>query len=222
MRTACGTLLAIGLLTAARADPPKAPDKLPPLPPSAPSATKNLRAEREALDKASDPADAPADATGPAGERAVLRAKLLELVKKLEQKKMAPPPAGPTKPGAKEPMPPPRAKFEVPEGLKPVDAVRLAQNLYRADEIDAALRAFRLIDVSALSREDRAFVQYMTACCLRKTGKLSEAAVLYREVADAKEDEFLTECAVWQLQTLRSSQELEAQLEQLRARRKGR
>ena len=50
-----------------------------------------------------------------------------------------------------------------------------------------------------LAVDDRAFVQYMTASCLRQLGKRSEAAVLYRDVADAKDDEFLAECAVWQL-----------------------
>ena len=217
MRTACGFALAIGLLAAARAaDPPKEPEKLPNW---VPGETKLLKAEREALAKEKE---APPPPAGTDGERALLRAKLLELVKKLEQKKPAPPAASPGHGSGKTPAPPPRAKVDLPDGLKPIDAVRLAQNYYRAEEIDAALKAFRLIDVTALSREDRAFVQYMSACCLRRLGKLPEAAVLYREVADAKEDEFLTECAVWQLQTLRSTQELEAQLEQLRARRKGR
>jgi hypothetical protein len=62
----------------------------------------------------------------------------------------------------------------------------------------------------------------MTACCLRRLNRLSEAAVIYREVAEMTEDEFVASCAVSQLALIRTQQELEAQLEQLRSRTKGR
>jgi thioredoxin-like negative regulator of GroEL len=94
----------------------------------------------------------------------------------------------------------------------------MAENLFRAGDIDAAHRAFRLIDQTLLSREDRAFVNYMIACCLRRMNRRSEAAVIYRSVAEAREDEFIAGCAVSQLTLIRTAQELEAQLEQLRAR----
>ena len=70
---------------------------------------------------------------------------------------------------------------------------------------------------AALPPEDRPFVQYMTACCLRKMNKRSEAAVILRDVAANTEDEFIAKCAVSQLGLIRSTQELEAQLETLRA-----
>lgn len=148
-------------------------------------------------------------------ERAKLQGQLQELLKRLNERPPAPSygPAPPVPTGK---------KFEFPEGTRPVDSLRLAMNLFRDGEFDAALRAFRLIDPATLSREDRTFVQYMSACGLRRLGKRGEAAVIYREVADAHEDEFITECAVWQLSLIRSTQELEAQIEQLRSRPKSR
>ena len=70
------------------------------------------------------------------------------------------------------------------------------------------------------SKEDRAFVRYMLACSLRRLGKTSEAEVIYREVANSPDDEFLANCAIWQLSLIRSEQELQLQLEQLRSRAK--
>lgn len=175
----------------------------------------NLRADTEALaaDRAEAAKDAPGDSVS--AERAELNAQLKLLLKRLND---APPGATVGRPTP----PPPRPKFDVPAAGGILDGVRLAQNLFRDDEIDAALRAFRLIDTSQLTREDRAFVQYMTATCLRKLNKPAEAAAVYREVADAKDDEYIADCAVWQLSLLRSTQELEDQLEQLRAKSKNR
>jgi hypothetical protein len=93
-------------------------------------------------------------------------------------------------------------------------------NYFRDKDFEAALTVARQIDPAALGREDRAFAQYLTGCCLRRLNRRSEAAVVFREVAAAKDDEFLVECAVWQLSLLRSSAEIEAQLEQLRVRAK--
>ena len=98
----------------------------------------------------------------------------------------------------------------------------MARVLFRAHDYEAVLRTVRLLDLEALNREDRAFVQYLSAGCLRLSGKWSEAAALYREVADARGDEFLAECAVWQLGALRWQQEAQAQLEQSRRLRQTR
>jgi tetratricopeptide (TPR) repeat protein len=172
-----------------------------------------LLREREGIVKeASDPA-AP-------GEAAKLRKQLLDTLSKLEQQKKAPPPAAHPDPKNSGGDDHPPKKFELPTDKPPLDAVRLALGLYKTGDLDAALRAFKLIDTSVLTKEDRAFAQYLTAGCLRKTGKVSEALALYRDVAEAKEDAFLTECALWQIGAIRSAQELETQLEQLRARRK--
>lgn len=102
--------------------------------------------------------------------------------------------------------------------IKPIDAVAAAMNLYKANDFEAASRAFKLIDLNTLIAEDRVFVQYMTACSLRRWGKLSEAAAIYREVA-ASDVEYLAEFAKWQLETINWRTDMENQLKQLRDKR---
>lgn len=212
MRRAGGlSLTAAGLMAAVvAAQPGPPPAKLP---------TPNvLKSDTDALAK--ERADALKQLPGgvkTSAERELLREKLNEILKRLESRPpTAPFPKLPTAPGGKE------QKFDLPDGGRAVDLVRMAENLYRAGDTDAALRAFRLVNPASLPREDRAFVQYMIGCCLRKTGRRTEAAQAYREVAEAREDEFLSECAIWQLSLIRSAQELEAQLEQLKWRPKTR
>ncbi len=147
-------------------------------------------------------------------ERTKLRGQLNDLLKKLDQPKPKPPEKD--KPHA----PPP--KVPLPEGGKPIDTMRFAINAYKAGDVKGALDAFRLIDLAKMSGEERAFAQYLTACCLRQTGKVAEATAIYREITDEKADPLLTECALTQLGLIRSTRELDAQLEQLRARRKPR
>jgi hypothetical protein len=146
-------------------------------------------------------------------ERAKLRAELRELLKKINERKSAP---AETEPRVVFPKSPDE------EATRPLDPLNQAQSLYRQGNFDASLRAFRLVDTSALTAEDRSFVQYMIASCLRRLGKTSDASDLYREVADAHEDAFIAECAVWQLSNLRWRRDLETQLEDLRQRRKAR
>jgi hypothetical protein len=158
---------------------------------------------------------APEKATDTAAERAKLQAELLLLLKKLS----ASPGPAPYTPGPMSP-PGPKPKVEPGVGAKGPDPIREAMNLFRDNDFEAARRTFQLIDPVALPKEDRAFVRYMLACCLRRQGKPAEAEVIYREVANSGDDEFLASCAVWQLSLIRSEQELQTQLEQLRARAK--
>lgn len=153
--------------------------------------------------------------TDTAAERAKLQADLLLLLKKLST---APAPV----PYPSGPMPPPgpKPKVEPSVGTKGPDAIREGMNLFRDNDFEAAKRTFQLIDPVVLAKEERAFVRYMLACCLRRQGKAAEAEVIYREVANGGDDEFLASCAVWQLSLIRSEQELQTQLEQLRARAK--
>ena len=145
-------------------------------------------------------------------ERTLLRIQLAELLRKLNERKSPP---EPKITGGGVP-----AKVDPVETIRPLDPLSQAQSLYQTRNFEAALRALKLLDLATFSREDRAFVQYLMASCHRRLGKLSEAAALYREVAEGRDDEFLTECAIWQLSNIRWRQELEAQLEELRLRRK--
>lgn len=224
-RTILGSLV-LALLLGSEPPTPRAPVLAPapiptplntllpppnPLGPTLAPAPRSLRTELDALTRereygATDAGDPGSLAT----EKAMLRGQLLELVKQIGERKKTPTAAH------QEDHP----KFEIKESDRPLDSLRQAQNLYRTNDFQAALITFKKFDPAALNREDRPFVQYMTASCLRRLGKLSDAAALYREVADAKEDEFLAECAKWQLSSIHWMQELEAQLEELRSRRK--
>jgi hypothetical protein len=150
-------------------------------------------------------------------ERARLQADLLALLKRLS--------AAPA-PGSYAPVPGPgsgpKSKYEPGAGGKGSDSVREGMNLFRDNDFEAARRVFQLIEPSTLPREDRAFVRYMLASCWRRIGKPAEAEVIYREVANSGDDEFLASCAVQMLSLIRSEQELQAQLEQLRSRAKSR
>jgi hypothetical protein len=150
-----------------------------------------------------------------AAERAKLQADLLLLLKRIS----ASPAPLPYTPGPMS-LPGPKPKVEPGTGAKGPDPIREGMNYFRDSDFEAAKRTFQLIDPVALPKEDRAFVRYMLACCLRRQGKQAEAEPIYREVANSGDDEFLASCAVWQLSLIRSEQELQIQLEQLRARAK--
>lgn len=102
---------------------------------------------------------------------------------------------------------------------KPLEPLALARALFRTGDYEGALTAYRLINVDTVSKQDRVAVQYMEASCLRKLGKTDQAATLYREVTNSKDDEVLAECAQWQLGALQWRRELETSLQQLRQRR---
>lgn len=177
-----------------------------------------LKEERESTNKALETDDA-AEV-----ERKALRKKLDEILKRFDDKAKSPAPPTPPKTLPKETITPPtptenKQPTKEPSVSATTDALLLAQNQYKAGEFDAALRSFKLMDLNIYAREDKAFIQYMTACCLRRTNKLNEAAVLFREIADAKDDEFITECALWQISSIRWREDLDKQLTQMRQRR---
>jgi hypothetical protein len=146
-------------------------------------------------------------------KREKLQAELLALLKTLSAR-------GPAHPAP--PMPPPKTRPDYPpsESGKSIDQLREGMNLFRDNYFEAARRTFFAIDPATLNREDRVFARYMLACSLRRLGKIADAEAIYREVANNPDDEFLANCAVSQLSLIRSNQDLEAQLEQLRSRTK--
>jgi hypothetical protein len=155
----------------------------------------------------------------PSVERARLQAKLLKLLET-----MSPPPSGSPYPAAPAPgsgkLPP---KYEGSSGgasKGSVDPIREATNYFRDNDFEGARRTFQLIDPATLGAEDRAYVRYMLACSYRRLGRFTEATDYYREVANSTADEFLANCAIWQLSLIKADQELQVQLEQLRSRAK--
>lgn len=147
-------------------------------------------------------------------QRARLQAQLQQLMNLLENRPM---------PSTVIPAQPPRNTkpiLPMTDG-RPVDGIREGMNFFRDNDFNSALFAFKSLDVNSLaSREDRAFVQYMKACCFRRLNRMNDSVNLFREVADAHDDEFLAECAIWQLTMIRQAQDLQIQIDQLRARLK--
>lgn len=205
-------------------------ERTSPVSPDLQTGAQRLREEREALAAERDKIARELKDGEPAqdAEELRLRARLAELVSRIKSRgaeKQAPRPVGPPAGGAKpEPAPghaaPPAAP--PPPGAelgKPGDPFTLAQALFRAGEYTAALQAYRRIDPDGLPAPEKVVVQYMTACCLRKLGRSEEAAALYREVANAREDEVLTDCALWHLNAINWRRDVEKQLEEIRRRR---
>jgi tetratricopeptide (TPR) repeat protein len=184
-----------------------------------------LRSESEAL--ATERTKALADAPpAESDEVARLRRRLAELVATLNARPLARRPstadtAGSASREGTSPHADATAGAPIMPGADslPGDPVLAARALFRAGDHAAALETYRQIDLDGLTRDERNLVQYMSACCLRKLGRLDEAAALYREVASAREDEVLTDCALWHLSAISWRRDMEKQLETLRERR---
>ena len=211
--------ISMGVLFAAEPAPPVLPK------PRSLDEPRKLKSELEALAAERESMrEAVVVETPLAAERSKLRADILELIRKLAEKKapapapvVAPmPPVVPTKP-----MPlPEKPAFLLDDVQSSFDPLRRAQNLYQAGYHNDALKAFYQIAPERLPREDRAFASYMSACFLRKQGKIAEAAAIYRELAASKDDPSLAEYAIAQLDILNKMAELETLREQLRSKTK--
>jgi hypothetical protein len=144
--------------------------------------------------------------------RLKLRLRVVELLREMNKTPSKAGPAPVVPPPSVEPIRPPRVELTPTVG----DPLELAQTRFRARQYQEALTALEAIDRSELTRRDQVWVQYLTACCLRHLGKLSEAAALYREVAASRDDPFLTDSAVWQLSFLRWREETQSAINELR------
>jgi hypothetical protein len=179
--------------------PLPAPSLLAPSPPVAPAPA---------------PVTAPPVAVGefdnPGAQRAKLQADLEALIRAINARSAT----GPTV------APPKKPDYPPPDLSKSVDQVREGMNLFRDGSFVAARRVFSEVDPTTLNREDQVFVRYMLACSHRRLNNVTEAETIYREVANNSASEFLANCAISQLALLRSNQDLETLLEQLRSRAK--
>ena len=94
--------------------------------------------------------------------------------------------------------------------------VEIGKALYRAGNYEAAEKAFRIIDQTILSVEDRLPIQYMIATCLRKQGRRQQAASIYHDIANSNRDDVLMDYARWQLDSINWRQKTENQIERLK------
>lgn len=106
---------------------------------------------------------------------------------------------------------------QTPATPGPVDAMALAQSLFRTSDYEGALKAFDLARKTTADPHDRVAIKYFSAVCLRKLGNTQESTMLFREVANSKMDEVLAECAQWQLSAQQWRDTTKARIEQLRA-----
>jgi len=192
-----------------------------------------LQSARAALKAELDDAAPPTDGREPTKAEVIsqMKKRLSDALLKLETaqiKKAVKEPPAPIKP-APAPPPTPTASGAPPKAAVPatepfagsvVDALALAPVLFQSGDYEGALTAYRLVSPEAVTPADRVTVTYMTAACLRKLGKTDEAATLFREVANAKGEDVLAECAQWQLSAMRWKHDVETKLDEFRQRRK--
>jgi tetratricopeptide (TPR) repeat protein len=197
------------------------------------NATNQLQTDRKTFKEDRDllNAELKSNLDATSAEKAMLRQKLDELLKKMNEPRPAPtknhedpkhhemPVKAKSPPKHSDPTnhADPHHSEDGPQ--KPVDAIRAAQNYYRSKDYQAALTTLQLVPPSSFTQEDRSFSKYIMGCCYRQMGKHDQAKNMYREVLDSSDDLFLKDCARWQLQSITGRIELEDQIAKLRARR---
>lgn len=97
----------------------------------------------------------------------------------------------------------------------PIDRMGLADNLYQIGELVLALEMYEQISTVDISRTEKYWIQYQTACCLRKLGRPAEAQKVYRQLAETSEAGWLRELSVWWLDRMTERIALEADIQNL-------
>jgi hypothetical protein len=191
-----------------------------------------LRKERQGLiqdHKASSAMMSTLGASAPqdGGEELKLRLRIAELIGRIQAKPRPTqaPPAESEKPDPVAPTPGLPTSPTLPVALLPQDAtsvptqLALAEVQFQAGQFDQALLTLRHVDVGNLPLREQMWAKFLMAGCHRKAGNLAEAAKLYREVAEVKDDPFLKETAEWHLNLLHWRQELQGELATMRGQR---
>lgn len=151
------------------------------------------------------------------------RRELFDLLTKLATKNL--PPKTPAEPVtiAPKPVPPvppmltmrpnPRQADSHPLiSDKIVDPYALGRALFRAEDFVGAEQALRKVKVTD---DNRVWLQYLIATCLRKQSRWEQAAKAYHIVAENQDDTELRDLAEWQLENIRWHQKTESELKDL-------
>ncbi len=95
----------------------------------------------------------------------------------------------------------------------PIDRLALANNLYATGQLVLALEMYEQIDQSAVSPQDRYWIEYQMACCLRKLKRIPEAQSRFRRLAAQPEAGVLNEMSRWWLDRIADRAALEADIQ---------
>ncbi len=122
-------------------------------------------------------------------------------------------------PGPPALFPPSAKRPETVGNQQVVDPVRLADLLFRSGDFQAAYTQYKQVADQPENSQQRQWVTFQLASCLRRMGKLPEAAAKYRELLAADTAPYLTEAARWHLSVINWRLEAEGQLRALQSRR---
>lgn len=106
-------------------------------------------------------------------------------------------------------------EFEANPISGPIDRLALATSLFATKQYAGCMKALDALDKETLSAESQDWCLYMSACCYRKQGELSEAESGYRTIVNKSETRWLVEASRWWLSHLNDQQKLTADLTQV-------
>jgi hypothetical protein len=97
----------------------------------------------------------------------------------------------------------------------PIDRFGLACSLFGTGDTEACLKVLLQTDHTILTQENRAWSEYMQACCHRKAGRVDEAREIYRRLVTRGDPDWMATLARWWLDNIDAKNKLEADREQL-------
>jgi TolA-binding protein len=96
-----------------------------------------------------------------------------------------------------------------PEVIEPL---ALADNLFGADDVAAALKIYQGLTPAKFGAGDRQWIRYQIASCHRRLGDVGTAEQEYRELAGTKPDDRIAAFARWWLDAIQKRKRLEGGL----------
>lgn len=103
-----------------------------------------------------------------------------------------------------------------PEALSSPNLPALADNLYALGEYQLAHGSYQEIDRESLPEEDKVWVTYQIAGCLRHMGESESAASLYRQILADHDNHYLANASRWWLDAMDEYTEQTQAVEALR------
>jgi|GEM_PF-2459991 len=114
-----------------------------------------------------------------------------------------------------KPVPDPLAQAQAEPLEGPIDRFGLACSLFGTGDTEACLKVLLQTDHTVLTQENRAWSEYMQACCHRKAGRGDEAREIYRRLVTRGDPDWIATLARWWLDNIDAKNKLKADREQL-------